>query len=68
MLFRSAGTVAAGDYTLITVALPAGAKVVELAFRSKLYETGRTLSVGSLGVLLIALFAAVILPRRARHA
>ena len=57
-----------GDYTLITVALPAGAKVVELAFRSKLYETGRTLSVGSLGVLLIALFAAVILPRRARHA
>jgi len=56
-----------GDYTLITVALPAGAKVVELAFRSKLYETGRTLSVGSLGVLLIALFAAVILPRRARH-
>ncbi len=56
-----------GDYTLITVALPAGAKVVELAFRSKLYEAGRTLSVGSLGVLLIALLAAVILPRRARH-
>ena len=56
-----------GDYTLITVALPAGAKVVELAFRSKLYEAGRTVSVGSLGVLLIALLAAVILPRRARH-
>ena len=56
-----------GDYTLITVALPAGAKVVELAFRSKLYEAGRTMSVGSLGVLLIALLAAVILPRRARH-
>ena len=56
-----------GDYTLITVAVPAGAKVVELAFRSKLYEAGRTVSVGSLGVLLIALLAAVILPRRARH-
>ncbi len=56
-----------GDYTLITVALPAGAKVVELAFRSKLYEAGRTVSVGSLGVLLLALLTAVILPRRARH-
>jgi len=56
-----------GDYTLITVALPAGAKVVELAFRSKLYEAGRTVTVGSLGVLLLALLAAVILPRRARH-
>ena len=56
-----------GDYTLITVALPAGAKVVELAFRSKLYEVGRTLTVGSLAGLLIALLAAVVLPRRARH-
>jgi len=56
-----------GDYTLITVALPAGAKVVELAFRSKLYEVGRTLTVGSLAALLIALLAAVVLPRRARH-
>ena len=56
-----------GDYSLITVALPAGAKVVELAFRSKLYETGRTLSLGCLAALLVALLAAVILPRRARH-
>jgi len=56
-----------GDYSLITVALPAGAKVVELAFRSKLYETGRTLSLGCLAALLVALLAAIILPRRARH-
>jgi len=56
-----------GDYSLITVALPAGAKLVELAFRSKLYETGRTLSLGCLAALLVALLAAVILPRRARH-
>ncbi len=56
-----------GDYSLITVALPAGAKIVELAFRSKLYETGRTLSLGCLAALLVALLAAIILPRHARH-
>lgn len=51
-----------GDYALITVALPAGAKVVKLAFRSKLYELGRTLTIGSLAALLIALLVAVVLP------
>ena len=56
-----------GDYSLLTVALPAGAKVVELAFRSKLYELGRTLTLASLGALLIALLATLVLPRRARH-
>jgi len=56
-----------GDYSLITVALPAGARVVELTFRSKLYELGRTLTIASLAGLLIALLAAVVLPRRARH-
>src|SRR2546426_9800352 len=56
-----------GDYSLITIALPAGAKVVELTFRSKLYELGRTLTIASLAGLLIALLAAVVLPRRARH-
>jgi len=55
-----------GDYSLITVALPAGAKVVELAFRSKLYETGRTISIASLTALLAALLAALV-PSRARH-
>ena len=56
-----------GDYSLIAVALPAGAKVVELTFRSKLYELGRTLSIASLAAILIALLAAVGLPRRAKH-
>jgi len=56
-----------GDYSLITVAVPAGAKVVDLAFRSKLYELGRTLTIASLATLLIALLAAVVLPRRAPH-
>jgi hypothetical protein len=56
-----------GDYSLITVAVPAGAKVVTLTFRSKLYELGRTLTIASLATLLIALLAAVVLPRRAPH-
>ena len=55
-----------GDYSLLTVALPAGAKVVELTFRSKLYELGRTLTLASLAALLMALLAAVVL-RRAPH-
>jgi uncharacterized membrane protein YfhO len=56
-----------GDYSLLTVALPAGARVVEVTFRSKLYELGRTLTIASLAALLIALLAAVVLPRRAPH-
>jgi len=43
-----------GDYTLITVPVPAGAKAVELAFRSRDYDRGRTVSLISL-VLLAAL-------------
>ena len=35
--------------------------------RSKLYELGRTLTIASLAALLIALLAAVLLPRRAPH-
>jgi len=56
-----------GDYSLITVAVPAGAKVVDLTFRSKLYELGRTVTIASLAALLIALLAAVVLPWRAPH-
>ena len=55
-----------GDYSLLTVALPAGAKAVELTFRSKLYELGWTLTIASLAALLIALLAAAVL-RRAPH-
>ena len=56
-----------GDYTLITVALPAGAKAVELTFRSLQYERGRTITIGALALLLFAFLAALV-PRRARHA
>jgi hypothetical protein len=56
-----------GDYSLITVAVPAGAKVVDLTFHSNLYELGRTLTIASLAALLVALLAALALRRRAPH-
>ena len=56
-----------GDYTLITIELPTGAKQVELTFRSKPYDLGKGITVASLALLLIVLLAAVV-PRRARHA
>jgi hypothetical protein len=51
-----------GDYSLITVTVPSGAKRVELAFRSRDYETGRTVSLVSL--LVLGAVAAVALVRR----
>ncbi len=56
-----------GDYSLLTVAVPAGAKVVDLTFHSKLYELGRTLTITSLAALLVALLAALAFRRRAPH-
>ncbi len=56
-----------GDYSLLTVPLPAGAKVVELSFRSKLYELGRTITLASLAILVLALVASLA-TRRMRHA
>jgi len=56
-----------GDYSLITVALPAGARAVELTFRSRPYERGRAITLGALALLLIA-FLATLLPRPSRHA
>jgi len=56
-----------GDYSLMTIAVPAGAKRVELTFRSKLYERGKAITLASLAVLLLAALATVV-PRPARHA
>ena len=40
-----------GDHALLTVRVPAGAKQVDLTFRSKDYETGRAISLVSLALL-----------------
>lgn len=56
-----------GDHSLITVVLPAGAKAVELTFRSELYERGKTITIASLAFLLITVLATAV-PRRTPHA
>jgi hypothetical protein len=59
-------TVLRGDYTLVSVALPAGAKQVQLTFHSKPYDLGKAITVSSLALLFIVLLAAVV-ARRAGH-
>ena len=62
-----AGQLLRGDYSLITVPLPAGARTVDLTFHSRLYEIGKAITLASLALLLIALVASLV-GRRARHA
>ena len=61
------GQLLRGDYSLITVALPAGARTVDLTFHSRLYEIGKAITLASLALLLIALVASLA-GGRARHA
>ena len=61
------GQLLRGDYSLITVPLPAGAATVDLTFRSRLYELGRAITLASLALLAVALLASLA-SRRARHA
>jgi membrane protein YfhO len=56
-----------GDYTFLTVPVPPGAKRIELAFRSRRYETGRTISLVSL-VLLAAVGVGPLAMRLRRNA
>jgi hypothetical protein len=61
------GQLLRGDYSLITVPLPAGAATVDLIFRSRSYELGRAITLASLALLVVALLASLA-SRRARHA
>jgi hypothetical protein len=62
----SSAQVLRGDYALLTVPVPAGARQVELSFRSRDFETGKTISLASLALLLaLALVPAAL--RRRRH-
>ena len=54
-----------GDYSFITVPVPGAAKTVELTFRSELYERGKTITLVSLGVLLLSLLLTVARGARA---
>ena len=51
------GQLLRGDYSLITVPVPAGTRTVDLTFRSRLYELGRTVTLMSLALLLVILLA-----------
>jgi uncharacterized membrane protein YfhO len=61
------GPLLRGDYSLITVPLPAGAATVDLTFRSRLYELGKAITLASLALLVVALLASLA-SQRARHA
>ena len=55
-----------GDNSLLTVPVPAGAGRVELSYHSRTYETGKTISFATIGLLaLIGLVPTVVRRRRA---
>jgi len=62
-----AAPVLRGDFTLITVPVPAGARAVELAFRSRDYETGKAISLASLALLVVVAAVSPLVLRRRRH-
>jgi hypothetical protein len=59
-----AAPVGRADYLLIGVGLPAGGRHVELAFDSSTYETGKLLTVASLGLALLGIVAGIAADRR----
>jgi hypothetical protein len=59
-----AATVLRGDYSFITVPVPAGARTVELAFRSTAFEWGRRVTFVSLALLALAFLAPLVARRR----
>ena len=56
------------DYVLIGVALPEGARRVELAFASPRYETGKAITLAALAVAALALVAGVVVEGRKKEA
>ena len=59
-----AAPVGRADYTLIGVALPAGARQVELTFTSPRYETGKTITWAAIILSLLAVGAGILADRR----
>ncbi len=55
-----------GDWTLLTVPIPAGARTVQLTFRSPAYVLGRGVSVASVGLTLALVLVPAFLRRRKR--
>lgn len=59
-------TVGRVDHALIGVALPGGARRVELSFRDPAYERGRPITIAALLVALLTIVVGVAAPRRIR--
>src|SRR2546421_12699313 len=57
------GQLLRGDYSLITVPLPTGARTVDLTFHSRSFEIGKAITLASLALLLITLVASLAGPR-----
>ena len=55
-----------GDWALLTVPVPAGARTIALTFRSPAYAVGRGVSLASLGLTLALVLIPAILRRRQR--
>ncbi|OYV64410.1 MAG: hypothetical protein B7Z72_13270 [Gemmatimonadetes bacterium 21-71-4] len=55
-----------GDWTLITVPIPAGARKVELSFQSSGYAAGRAVSIASVGITLALILVPALIRRRKR--
>ena len=55
-----------GDWSLLTIPVPAGARAVELTFQSPAYTLGRDVSVASLGLTLALILVPAALRRRRR--
>jgi hypothetical protein len=58
------GQVLRGDHALLTIPVPAGASRIELSYRSRTYETGKTIGFLTAGLVLLALVVPPIVRRR----
>ncbi|MDQ6633254.1 MAG: YfhO family protein, partial [Gemmatimonadota bacterium] len=54
------------DYSFMAVVLPAGARAVELTFRSASYETGRNITLAALLIAVLMALGGLIVDRRER--
>ncbi len=61
-----AAIVARADYSLIGVPLPAGAREIQLVFRSAVYETGKLVTLVALSAATLLLAGGFVLDRRRR--
>ena len=55
------------NLTYIGVALPAGARTVELSFRSNTYEQGKLVTLVAIALSLVLLAGGVLVDRRSTH-